>query len=982
MAKRGNPTGESLERRQESTRRQFLKASGIVGLGVAGFTGGEDFVLSPDAALDHATDALMPAVDPGQSSSGIFSPQAQWIWDGSDRWGYHHYMEARRTFEMSEADGLRIAEGGSATLTIAADAYYQAWLNGKMIGHGPAKSAEGRRSVDTWPIADLLLPRTNELRVLVLSLGVGTMTYCPAEPGLIFELNLTGRVIASDESTEVRPDPARQKRTARRWVLPCIEDVDANAQSGGWKPATQVEKKIELYPRRVPLPTRDVLLPKRMIAAETVRLPNVSVSFRIKPYLTDGEAKRRWNRYDTPAYIITDIVSPIEQPLVLTPTLGNVTWYLRGEKLYEGSGWSVRGEKDPPVRLQLQRGANRLIGVHSRENHFEDINLAGFAEQPVEFRNPFGKGAFQVLRVQRAADLAEGPAMERLDWLALKPQMPEMDPADSMPFGNCYDLVYGAEFVERDDSWRGAAMATPASAAIEIPASRAGEANRVIVDLGVIHHGWLAFDAEGHAGSSIILAMFEAIDPGPPRRIQWPDGFHNALAYHLQDGRQAFESFFTYGVRYIAIHHQGSKTVRIRNLRVLTANCGSILRGSLATDDEMLNAIYRICAQSVISGVDDTFMDCPTYEQVNWNFDNRTAWLAESLACANYPVAENSIELFAEDPRYPGLVRDQYPSTWDSQIPLWSFSWLIWCRDYYWNTANKEFAQRIMPRVAAGVEDGLSKIGAKGLLEWSNTWHLVEWAYGRDDDHAISSTEQAAFAEALGASADLAELVGGAFARRAALWRAARESLIRAINTQLWDPKRHAYFDSLHEDGAASPVTSVATNAAMVAYGIASPERSRELARRILAKDSEMLPIGSPFGLYYVFEMFDRLGDVESIFKLVRERYGAMVLAGDTSTWETFAEFGHGDWPTRSRCHPFAAYVAKYMVKYLLGLENLAPGFARFQVRPNPPAGVASCHGAVPTPKGLIHVGWEKRDGRIRVDVTRPSGLERVSVTP
>jgi alpha-L-rhamnosidase len=102
-----------------------------------------------------------------------------------------------------------------------------------------------------------------------------------------------------------------------------------------------------------------------------------------------------------------------------------------------------------------------------------------------------------------------------------------------------------------------------------------------------------------------------------------------------------------------------------------------------------------------------------------------------------------------------------------------------------------------------------------------------------------------------------------------------------------------------------------------------------------------------------------------------------MVLAGDTCTWETFPEYGYDDWPTRSRCHPFAAYVAKYMAKYLLGINMLEPGYRRFRVDLKPPKGIAFCHGAVPTPKGLIRVGWENRGGTIELKVEHPGELQR-----
>jgi len=361
-----------------TTRRDFLKGSGL------GILAANAPLAVPPLVATAARDA--------SPQPALFSPGAKWIWDGSDRWAYHQYIQARRKFRVTPEEMDRISGGEHTALVITADAYYQAWVNGRVVGTGPAKSAENRRSVDTWEIAPFLSAGENELAVVALSVGLGLMTYCAAEAGLIFELDLGGRRIPSDANTEVRPDPARQRRTARRWVLPCLEDIDGAAPGLPWKPATVVSKTIELYPRRVPLPTRQVLTSKRVLAAEFVNVPNVQISMRLRPYLTDGEEKRRHNHFTTPAYVVTDIISPADQTLELTPTLGHVTWFFGGKLLFEGSGWERRLERLPRVTLALSKGPNRLVGVHNRLNHFEDVSLAGFAQEPVEFKNPFGRG--------------------------------------------------------------------------------------------------------------------------------------------------------------------------------------------------------------------------------------------------------------------------------------------------------------------------------------------------------------------------------------------------------------------------------------------------------------------------------------------------------------------------------------------------------------------------------------------------------------
>jgi hypothetical protein len=950
-----------------TSRRDFLKGSSLGVLAV-----------KVPSALSGGTGKGEPVEGQNPAPGQLFSPAARWIWDDSDRWAYHHYVQARRKFRLTTAELDRVAAGGRAHLTITADAYYQARLNGRVIGAGPAKSAESRRSVDTWDIATFLLVGDNELDITALGLGVGTMTYCPAEAGLIFELDVAGSRIPSDAQTLVRPHPGRQRRTARRWMLPCLEDIDGASKPEAWRAASVLTKDIGLYARRVPLPTRQALSPQRMVSAEFVRVPNVQISMRLRPYLTDGEETRRTNPFATPAYIGTDIVSPAEQELELTPTLGHVTWYFEGKKLFEGSGWERRVERLPGVKLRLKRGSNRVVGVHGRENHFEDVSLAGFADSPVEFRNPFGNGAFQVVRMEKTSDLVEGGALETLDWESLRSRMPAMDAAHSLPFGNHYDVFYGSKRTEAATPGFESVLATPLSEPIQLPPAPRGTASRVVVDLGVLHNGWVAFEVEGKKGSVLLVAMAEGLKPGPPLVMQWPEHCNNGFTYRLRDGRQSVETFFAYGVRYIGIQHEGDQPVRVSNLRVLTANCGSVQRGTFQSDDALLNSIYGICVQSVISGVDDTFTDCPTYEQVNWNFDNRTASIGDALTCANWPVTRNSIELFTEDPHYPKLVRSQYPSTWFSQIPMWSFNWILWCRDYYMATGDAEFSRRMFPRVAAGIEEALGKIGPRGLLVLPGSWHFVEWAPGRDDNHDIMSVEQAGLVETLAAGMRLAELAGGGALSSLQRWKDARERLMAAANQHLWDPKREAYFDSIHEDGSPSPVSSMATNAAMVAYGIASGERARRLAQRIAARDPQFLPYGSPYGLYYILEMYDRLGEVEEIFKLIRQRWGEMVLAGDTTTWETFSEWNGPVWPTRSRCHPFAAYILKYYVRFLLGIESLAPGYAQVRINPQPPQGVTQCSGSIPTPHGPIRVGWQRKDGRPEVAVEVPAGIERL----
>ena len=55
-------------------------------------------------------------------------------------------------------------------------------------------------------------------------------------------------------------------------------------------------------------------------------------------------------------------------------------------------------------------------------------------------------------------------------------------------------------------------------------------------------------------------------------------------------------------------------------------------------------------------------------------------------------------------------------------------------------------------------------------------------------------------------------------------------------------------------------MSSQTTNAMMGIYGVADNARAEALAQRIVDNDPALLAYGSPYGLYYVLELFDRFG--------------------------------------------------------------------------------------------------------------------------
>lgn len=907
----------------------------------------------------------------GKLKTSLLS-SAYWIWDKSDPLGNHYYLRARRKFSVSGKHARAAAQTGASALAVTADAYYQVWINGVVLGHGPAKSPEGERAVDVYDIGRWLSAGENLVEFLVLSVGTGTMNYCLGEAGLLFEIRLPGGVIPSDSGTEVQRDPQRLKRTVRRWILPNIEEVNAETGSSKWHPATIVPKECKLIPRPVSLPWRIPVYPSRVVAHEIVRLPEFICSFCIKPYLVETDQIRRCNTYDTPAFIVTDLVSTKEQTITWLPAPGGVRWYFEGRLIGAANGWHREEPGTPRRMLRLKIGTNRLVGVHGND-HFPEIHLAAFARHPLEAKNPFGQGGFQIIRTTEEVVAQCGEYLPNDYEKVLSGPFPKMAPHDTRPQANFHDLVFNAEVLEEKE-----AASLQTSLGWRLPPARKGTAARLIFDLGAVHNGWLAFECCGRKGSRLIVSLAEAIAPGPPLTINWPGASNNSLSYHVRDGRQTFESFFAYGGRYLIIHHSGEEFVDLASLRVLSANCGNLPQGAFQSDHVTLNAIYGLCEQTLISATDDTLTDCPTYEAVNWNFDNRLATMADLVTMRNIALLRNTIEQFTRDPRYPGLVRSHTPSAWDNRIPALCFHWIILCREFFEHTGDTQFQKAVFPQIARGLKEAIEMVDSSGLLLWpadEKPWHIIDWQQGRDDaERPLISAEQALFVGALEAGAALAKN-----RRQAAHWHAIAARTRKAIHQKFWVAERDAHADSIHADGSLSPVSSQVSNASLALYGVGTSAWRKRLLRRLRESECDLLPYGSPMGLFCILEFFDACNEGEAIFDLILRKWSQMVEVGDKTAWEHFPEFEKKRFPTRSRCHPFATYILKYYCKYLLGIESVSIGMKEIRFRPRPPSMVNKVQGVFPTAHGPIRIDWKRKGRKIISTIETPKGVKQVS---
>jgi hypothetical protein len=241
-------------------------------------------------ALHVAEHVLLAAIPP--------SPQewkACWIWNADEENAANGMLLARKDFRLD-------AVPATARLYITADTRYQLFVNGRFVNRGPARSSPDHQSFDALEIAPYLRSGANQLAVRVLHTGLGRSYHQPPRAGLLVQVEVDGRVIGTDGSWKVRPDPTWSRESPRingwhdgfsdivdlreylqGWKEPGFDDsrwqlARCLLRSSGWPeiqadaaPVAMTPPWVALTPRDIPLLVEKYVRANRLIQAGTLR---------------------------------------------------------------------------------------------------------------------------------------------------------------------------------------------------------------------------------------------------------------------------------------------------------------------------------------------------------------------------------------------------------------------------------------------------------------------------------------------------------------------------------------------------------------------------------------------------------------------------------------------------------------------------------------------------------------------------------------
>ncbi len=937
------------------------------------------------------TSFLFAAVNaPGASPTAW---RASWIWAQRDRYdGYNDTIEARRVFELGEF--------ASATLRITADSYYRLYINGEWVNDGPCRSWPNHYQYDVIDVTSYCRAGVNEIRVIVKFYGIGTFHQAPVEAGLLAQLDVAdaqgnvSAVMTTDASWEVRDATAWARWAPKRTVqMDLYETYDARNEDGGaFTPAVaryaaEAGPWRDLNPRDCPLLTREPFAMRAFAQASVVARPEWrSFVFPTAAFARDSVATANNQSMNTGLY--ATVLELDEPATVKFDTDGNRV-IVDGKDGRNGRFKLEAGRHFVLVLLSQYFGhwrTDTVLHVESRAAYTLHHPVNDAEDAPWCYARVDG-GDFQAADYVWALMPEEKrrAARERVD-KALEDCAANAGTLDGFRarFGASARTV-GADQVTEDvhGMFRERRVITEATARVERPeAMLEGGAGETVIypaadgdvelvyDLGEQNCGYWQFEVEAEAGLTVDLAAVEYITP--TGRVQHTDRYRNSMRYVCKEGENVFMSLVRRSGRYLFLTFRGlTRPATLRRLRLIESTYPVEPVGRFEASDARLTRIWEISARTLKLCMEDSFTDCPLYEQTLWVGDARNEAVFGYTAFGAADLARRCAKLTAYSLEEHPIALCQVPTTWETLLPAWSFLWGIMVWDYYYYTGDAEFLAWAHPYVIKNLEGAERFSDARGLFS-GPFWNMFDWTE-IDDGHATVTHNSMFVVGALDAAIRCGETLGDT--KHLDWLRGYRAKMIDAVNG-LWDAQRDWYPDSVHGDGAISPKICVHTGFLGLLYDIVPQERRAEVLAKVLAPPEGMTQLGSPFAALYLLEALEKEGRNDEIIRLIYQYYQPMLDLGATTVWESFAEgnIGRDQFPTRSHCHAWSSAPIHFLNRIVLGIVPAAVGGASYRISPRP-SGLEWARGASASVRGPIEVSWVRDGDTLIIEATAPEGV-------
>lgn len=371
----------------------------------------------------------------------------------------------------------------------------------------------------------------------------------------------------------------------------------------------------------------------------------------------------------------------------------------------------------------------------------------------------------------------------------------------------------------------------------------------------------------------------------------------------------------------------------------------------------------RLCAN-------ETYWDCPYYEQLQYIGDTRIQALISLYVSGDDRLMRNALEQINNSITGEGLTLCRAPSSGQAIIPPFSLIYIGMLHDYYLHRPDSTFLKPFITNINPILTWFESRLQKNGLLGTMEGWQFTDWANGfhngipAGSDQGNSAILSLTYANALKDAADLYTFYKKHNEASDCIKR--YNQIKTGINALCFDVKKSIYADTPEKQ-----VFSQHANIMAVMSGIAKKEDQQKLMKIVL-NDSTLIQC-SMYYKFYLMRALVKSGMGDEYFNQLK-------------TWEKLLTQGLSTFPenetktnweadTRSDCHGWSASVCYDYLSVICGITPASAGFKSIRIEPNP-GQLKHIEGKMPHPSGFIEVSLNFNGGLATGSVILPENTK------
>ncbi len=386
--------------------------------------------------------------------------------------------------------------------------------------------------------------------------------------------------------------------------------------------------------------------------------------------------------------------------------------------------------------------------------------------------------------------------------------------------------------------------------------------------------------------------------------------------------------------------------------------------GEFRCSDPRLNTMWDIGWHTLRLCANETFFDCPYYEQLHYTGDDRVEAMVALTNSSDSRLVKDAILQFYYSQQPEGLNQDRYPSTTPQYIPTYSLDWIRLLHDLWMYRGEEAFIRPLLPagRLILGwFEDRINEHGVLHNVSWRDPAYRGPMPANWNRPTARLTLE---FVLALLDAAAMESALGSE--ERSSHYLALVTRLKRSAYDAFWSEEMGLLAETRAKDRFSQHV-----NVLGVLADVIPKEDQEAVIRRTFEKAYDLIledqTQTSLYWRYYLHMAMAKAG--------MGDEYVAAL-----QPWQDMMDIGLSTWaeeipPTRSDCHAWSSSPNINLLTIICGIKPMAPGFRKVIIEPHL-NGLNWVKGTIPHPGGFIAVSLRKTgDHGLHAEVELPEGV-------